>query len=168
MKTILSRMKTLIVNNKVAGSALFYVRHVEIIHPELGMTVISTATLPSIFLTPVSTTEVWTTTQRKEAVSQVIAYLILSYHQRETSIMGDSSRPGGHGKGITDFVIDFLDVFRGHRLAVDGTNYLDKPLDIRNINYIREDLGDNAHIIVAEISMEASRLFLQSSLPGDI
>ncbi len=172
MKTILTRMKTLVQNNsQIAGAAtttLAYVRAVEVVHPDLDDTVFSVATLPKIVLVPVSTSESWQASGKKEAVNTVVAYLILSYHQRETSIMGDATRPAGHGKGIVDFVTDFLSVFRGHRLSTDGSIYLDKPIDISSVDYIAENLGENGHFIIAQVTMECVRLFDQATLPGNV
>lgn len=167
MKTILSRLKTLVQHEMVEGGTLSYVKSVEIVHPEL-LEVHSNAVIPKIVFTPSSTSESWVASQKKEATNTVLAYLVLRYAQRETSIMGDATRAGGHGKGIMDFVSDFLSVVRGHRLSVDGTIYLDKPLDISTINYIREDLGENAHLLVAEITMQCTYQFLQTDLPGNI
>ena len=169
MKTILTRMKTLVDNNNNSGGTLFYVQATEVVHPDLDDTVFSVARLPKIVFTPVSTSESWIASGRKEAINIVVAYLILRYHQRESSILGDSTRSGGQGKGIIDFVTDFLTVFRGHRLSQSGGDpYLDKPLDITGIDYFAQNLGENGNFLVAGVTMECSRLFTQSSLPGDI
>lgn len=165
-------MKTIIQDNG-GGSpggtgSLSYVLHTEILHPDLGLTMISKASFPAIFFTPVNTREAWIASQEKEAINVVYAYLMIQYFQRESSIMGDPTRPAGQGKGIIDFVNDFLTVFRGHRLAVAGANYLNKPLDIRNIDYIMTSHGENAKIIVAQINMECRHIFLQTTLPGNI
>lgn len=172
MKTILSRLKTVVIDN--GGGApggtgtLSYVLHTEVIHPELGLTLISKASLPAIFFTPINTRESWIASQEKEAINRVYAYLIMAYYQRESSILGDATRPGGQGKGIMDFAADFLTIFRGHRLAVAGANYLNKPLDIMNIDYIMSNHGENAKIIVAQITMECRHIFLQTALPGNV
>ena len=168
MKTILSRMKTLVENNKISGGTLAYVQDVEIVHPEIALTNITIASLPKILLVPVSTVETWIASMRKEAKNIVIAYLILLYRQRESSIIGDSTRPGGQGKGIADFVADFETVFRGHRLSSGGTIYLDKPLDFTSIEYVTQEFGDEGYLIVSAITMECSRIFEQASLPGNV
>lgn len=168
MKTILSRLKDLINTQNNAGNTLDYVRSFEVVHPDLDLTVTSLATLPRIVFVPVSTSEDWVASQEKQAVNVVNAYLMLRYNQRESSIMGDSTRPGGQGKGIVDFVADFMSVVRGHRLAVGGTNYLNKPLDVTGVEYVIETVGENAHILVAQITMLCQRVFLQTSLPGDV
>lgn len=168
MKTILSRLKTLIENNKNAGETLEYVKSVEIIHPEIDLTVHSLAQFPRVTFVPVSTTEEWTASQTKQAVNIVNAYLMLRYFQRETSIMGDSSRPSGHGKGIIDFVADFLDVTRGHLLGTGGEHYLDKPLDIQNVDYVVETLGENTHLLIAQITMQCTRIFRQTTIETNV
>lgn len=168
MKTILARLKTLIQDSKIEGATLSYVKSVEVVHPEIGLTVHSLATFPRIVFTPGSTSEEWVASQEKQATHLLTGYLMLQYFQRESSIMGDPVRPSGQGKGILDFTIDFLDVVRGHRLAVDGVRYLDKPLDILAVEYIREDLGENAYLLVAAVQMQCTRLFLQTSLPGNV
>lgn len=168
MKTILSRLKTLIENNNNSGGTLEYVRAVEVVHPDLDETVFSVAMLPKIVFTPQSTAEQWIASGKKEAVNTVLAYLILRYHQRESSIMGDSTRSGGQGKGIVDFTLDFLSVVRGHRLSTGGSVYLDRPLDVTNVDYMAENLGENGNFLVAVITMLCARTFDQASLPGDI
>lgn len=165
MKTILTRMKTLVQDNQ--SGTLSYVPYVEISHPELTLINISTSMLPSIFLVPVSTVEEWEASQRKIAKHIVKAFLIMEYNKRELNIIGDETR-GRNGKGITDLVIDFLTVFRGHRLAVSGNNYLDKPLDVDNIDYFKDNWSEDAFLIVAEITMNCTRLFIQQTLPGDV
>lgn len=172
MKTILTRMKTLVENNsQIAGAStatLAYVKSVEVVYPDLLQTEMFLPSLPRIVLTPVSTVETWAASGRKQLMNVLSAYLMLQYHMREANIMGDTTRPAGQGKGIIDFVADFLTVFRSHRLAVGGTNYLDKPLDITNINYMVEQYGEKAHILIAEVTMECTRLIEQTSLPGNI
>lgn len=169
MKTILSRMKTLVQDNDDPGSGvLSYVKLVEVIHPDIALTQISNSLLPSIFLTPVNTTEEWQASQRKMHTHTLTAHLILHYNQREQSIMGDPTRPNAEGKGILDFVTDFLSVFRDTRLAVAGVNYLDKPLQPVNIEYVRTDLSENVFLLVAAVTMVCTRLFLQTSLPGNV
>ena len=166
MKTILTRMKTLVQNNQGSSQTLSYVKFVEICHPDISLLKISKSLLPSIFLIPVDTSEDWQASQEKIQVNSVQAFLIMEYNQRELSIIGDSTRP--QGKGILDFVQDFLTVFRDHRLSVDGTVYLDKPLEVLSVDYSRENLSENAFLIVAAISMRCTRLFLQTILPGNI
>lgn len=168
MKTVLSRMKTLVNNNKGSGQTLSYVKHVEVLHPEIAQTVINASVLPSIFLVPVGSSEEWDATLRKKATHSVRAHLIMSYHQRELSIMGDASRPDAQGKGILDFVSDFSDVFRGHRLAIGGEEYLAEPLDIVDIEYLPGELSDNVFMVVATVTMKCVRLFMQQSLPGNV
>ena len=168
MKTILTRLKTLVDNSNNSGNILEYVKSFEVIHPELDLTVNSVAAFPKIAFVPVSTIEEWVASQRKQASNIVIAYLMLRYHAREASILGDSMRPGGHGKGILDFVADFISVVRGHRLSLAGETYLDKPLDITNVEYMREEIAGGAHMLVAAVTMECTRLLTQSSLPGDV
>lgn len=168
MKTILERCKTLVENNNNEGGTLSYVRDTEVIHPDIAMTRISITSLPKIVFTPISTSESWIASQRKQQLHRLASYLILQYHQRESSIMGDSSRPAGHGKGIMDFVADFMTVFRGHRFASGGTNYLDKPMDVVSIEYFKPEMSEEPQLLVAEIVMECSRLILQDSLPGNV
>jgi len=155
-------------DNMVAGATLSYVKHTEVVHPELGLTMISMATLPAVLIVPIGTSEAWIASQKKEAINTVNAYLVLSYNQRESSIMGDSSRPDGHGKGIMDFANDFLSVVRGHFLGTGDVDYLSKPLDIVNIDYFADTLGENAHVLVAQFLLEARRQFLQTSLPVNV
>jgi hypothetical protein len=168
VNVILPRLKTLVANNKSSGGALSYIGSVEIIHPDLMLTTVFLPTLPKVCFWPARTQEAWVASQRKQAVNQVSAYLILKYLTRETSIVGDSTRPAGEGKGITNFVVDFLSVVRGTRLAIAGENYLDKPLDISGVSYTKSEISDDAHILVAQVDMIASRLFTQQTLPGDI
>lgn len=168
MKTILTRAKTLVNDNRAPGQTLEYVKGVEVVHPEIELTTITIPSIPKIIFTPVSTSEEWVASLRKNSLNVVMAYLILQYHQRESSIISDATRPSGQGKGITDFVSDFISVFRGHRFAVDGVNYLDKPLDITNIDYADPISVDNGHLIVAAVTMECSRLLTQVSLPGNV
>lgn len=168
MKTILTRMKTLVADNAVADGTLAYVKHHEVIHPELGVTVISKASFPAIFLVPISSTEEWVASQEKEAVHELHAFLIMQYLQREASILGDASRPAGQGKGIVDFALDFVSVFRGHMLGSGGTNYLTAPLDIQAIDYFADNLGENANIMIAQIVMQCRRVFLQTSIPVNV
>src|SRR3990167_923706 len=162
MKTILTRMKTL----AEESSTLDYVKHVEVCHPDIALLSMSRYLFPSLFLVPESTREDWEASQRKISIHQVIANLIMEYSQRELSIIGDSTRP--QGKGVLDYVSDFLSVFRDHRLAVDNINYLDKPLEIISVDYAREDLSEDAFLIVATVSMQCTRLFIQQTLPGNI
>lgn len=159
-------MKSLVQNNSGSSQTLSYVRHVEICHPEIALIEISRTMFPSIFLIPVDTSETWQASQEKIQIHNVKAFLMLEYNQRELSIIGDSTRP--QGVGILDFVRDFFTVFRDHRLAENYVNYLDKPLEITGVDYAREDLSDNAFLIVAEVSMTCTRLFLQTSLPGNV
>jgi len=168
LKTILGRLKTLITNNRDPGDTLAYVRAVEVVHPDLDQTVFSVANLPKVVFVPESVSEAWTASGKKEARNIVSAFLILRYHQRETSIIGDSSRPGGEGKGIVDFVEDFLSVVRGQRLSTGGSVYLDRPLDIESVDYIAENLGENGSFLIAQVTMRCDRLFDQAALPGDI
>ncbi len=167
MKTILTRLKTLINNNNNDGGTLSYVKSVEVVHPELDLTLTPFPALPRVTFVGENTREEWVA-QRKELTNTVTAYLMLRYMQRETSILGDSSRAGGQGKGILDFVNDFLTVVRGHRLEQGDDIYLSKPLDIINIEYIRESLDGNAHLLIAAITMECVHLLAYASLPGDI
>lgn len=168
MKTLLTRMKTLVENNSGSGQTLSYVKGVEVIYPDLNQTVLSIGSFPKVNLVAVSTTEEWVSTQRKQATHVVLAYLTMIYLQRESYFLGDASRPGGHGKGIIDFIDDFSTVFRGHRLSVNDEVYLDKPLDIVNINYAVEEYAENARLGVARITMQCTRLFNQTSLPGNV
>lgn len=164
MKTILTRMKTLVQNNFSSGQTLSDIKFVEIAHPEVALLEFSNSVLPSIFLAPGPTKESWETTQRKLAEHRVYAYIVLHYNQRELNIIGDSAR---NINGILDIENNFLEVFRGHRLAVDGTNYLDKPLDIEDIDRNPFPVEDG-FIITSKIIMLCTRIFLQTSLPGNI
>ena len=92
----------------------------------------------------------------------------MMYHTRETGIIGDSTRSTNQGKGIVDFVEDFVSVVRGHRLSVDGTKYLDRPLDILGITYNEPIVINNAHLLLASVSMQCNYLFNQATLPGNI
>jgi hypothetical protein len=168
VNTILPRLKTLIENNKASVGALSYIGSVEVTHPDLMLTTIFLPTLPKVCFWPGKTSEIWVASQRKQAMNFVSAYLIMKYLTRETSIIGDSDRTAGQGKGITNFVVDFISVVRGTRLAVAGTNYLDKPLDISAVSYTKSEISDDAHILIAQVDMVAARLFTQSTLPGDI
>lgn len=168
MKTILTRMKTLVTDNMGSGQTLSYVQQVEIVHPEVDLLTINIQTLPKILIIPGRTNERWVASQQKEATHSVKAYLMILYNLREGSIMGDPSVGGASGVGIVDFVADFLTVFRGHRLASGGVNYLDKPLDISDAEYIMQQIAEDAHILVASITMQLSRLFLQTSLPTNV
>lgn len=159
-------MKTFANDNRVAGGTLSYVKYVEIIHPDVALTDIPRALFPAIFLTPIRSSETYETTLRKIISLQVKAYLVMQYNQRELSIIGDSTRP--QGKGILDLVEDFLTVFRGTRLSVGGSLYLDKPMEISNVDYIIDQPQDNVFMLVAELTLDCSRLLLQTSLPGDI
>lgn len=165
MKTILSRLKTLVKDNNSPGQTLSYVKFIEIIHPEIALLEISLSVMPSIFLAPGATVETWETTQRKKAEHRIMAYLVMRYNQRELNIIGDSTRP--QGQGILDFENDFMTVVRGHRLAVDGNLYLDKPLDIEDIDRAPMELADG-FIITSKMTLYCTRLFTQSSLPGNI
>ena len=168
MKTTLARLKTMVDTANNAGGDLTYVKHVEIIHPEIGLTLVSKASLPAIFITPVGTVERWVASQEKEAVHTVALYCVMAYHQRESALMGDSTRPAGQGKGIVDFAADVMGVVRGHRLAVDGTHWLTRPIDLTNVTYIVEQLGEHGHVQVAELTLEGGRVFLQTTLPGNV
>ena len=166
MKTIVTRMKTLVNNNRGEGGTLSYVKHVEIVHPQIALLNISKSLLPSILITPINTNEMWDATQRRIEEHSVRAYLMMMYNQRELSIIGDAARV--QGKGILDFENDFASVFRGHRLAVDGTNYLAKPLDFSNIDYFDDNLSEDVFLLVAEITMLCTRIRMQTALPGNI
>lgn len=166
MKTILTRMKTLVQHNNSPSGTLSYVKHVEVCHPEIALLSVSRSMFPSVFLIPVGTSETWEASQRKIQEHQVQAYLMMEYNQRELSIIGDSTR--AQGTGILDFVNNFMSVFRDHRLAKDGVNYLDKPIEITGVDYAREDLSEDAFLIVASIAMTCTRLFIQTTLPGDV
>ena len=168
MKTILTRCKTLVLDNNRVGETLEYVRAAEIVHPDLELSLTTISSIPKIIFHPISTTERWVATGRKEAVHLVMASLILEYRQRESSIIGDATRPSGQGKGIVDFVVDFLSVFRGHRLSTGGSIYLDKPMDIENVDYVAYQLTEEAQLLVAQITLNCSRLFDQATLPGNI
>lgn len=140
----------------------------EIIHPDIAMTNITGASLPKIVFTPLNTSERWVANGKKEAMNIVAAYVILAYAARESSIMGDPGRPAGHGKGIMDYVSDFLNVFRGQRFSLAGVPYLDKPMDVRSVEYFKTNMSDQPDLIVAEIIMECPRLFVAVPLPGDV
>lgn len=166
MKTILTRMKTVVGNNNSNGQTLSYVKDVEIIHPEIAMIEISQSKFPSVFLAPARTNEAWEASQIKRAEHRIMVYLTMQYNQRELNIIGDETR-GSNGKGILDFENDFLTVFRGHRLAISGNNYLDKPLDVEDID--REPIQlEDGFIITSRITLFATRLFTQVTLPGNI
>ena len=167
MKTTLDRLRTLVKDKSVAGGTLSYVQGVEVVHPELELTTITITSLPKILLVPVSTLEEWIASQEKQATHVVVAYMVIRYMQRESSIMGDITRSGGQGKGIMDFAEDFISVVRGHRLATGGTPYLHKPLDIQNVDYMLQE-NDSGHLLIAAVTMQAVRTFLQTSLPGDV
>lgn len=169
MKTILQRCKTLIADNSGPTSTLSYVKDTEVIHPDMAMINITGASLPKVVFTPISTSERWVSSGKKESLNIISAYMILEYHQRESSIMGDSTRPGGQGKGIVDFALDFVSLFRGQRFSIDGSiPYLDKPTDIKSIEYFKTSISEDASLLVAEVIMECSRLFVAVPLPGDV
>lgn len=144
------------------------VKNTEIVHPDLAMTNITGAALPKIVFTPISTSEKWIANGKKEAIDIIAVYMILEYHMREASIMGDPNRPLGQGKGIIDFTLDLVSVLRGQRFSVNGTPYLDKPTDIVSINYFKTNLSDQPEMMVSEIMMECRRLFVAVPLPGDV
>lgn len=152
----------------ISAMPLSYIQAVEIVHPTLPETFHSKAKFPKIIFTPEVTQEAWISTKEKESVNIVNAYVLYLYNAREASIMGDPNRAGVQGKGLIDILEDFLSVVRGHRLSVGGVAYLNKPLDIMNIQYMEEETDDNVFFIVASIRMECRFLFLQTSLPGDI
>lgn len=160
-------MKTVVLNNKNSGQTLAYVKHVEVIHPEIAVIDINQSVCPSIYFAPGSTTESWEASQKKLAEHRIYAYLVMYYTQRELNVIGDESR-GLNGKGLLDLENDFLTVFRGHRLAVDGNNYLDKPLDVEDIDRAPNQIDDNVFLITSKITLFASRLFTQQNLPGNI
>lgn len=165
MKTILTRMKQLVKNNNSSGQTLSYVKFVEVVHPEVAMLEISKSLFPSIFISPGKTKESWEASQRKVAEHRIYAYLTMMYNQRELNIIGDSTRP--QGQGLLDFENDFMTVFRGHRLSIAGQNYLDKPLDIDEIDRSPMPLQDG-YIVTSRITMRCTHLFIQPTLPGDI
>lgn len=167
MKTILTRMKTLVKDNSQPGQTLQYVKLVEVVHPEIAVLDINQSVTPSVFLAPGRTIESWEASQKKLAEHRVIAYLVLYYTQRELNIIGDETR-GLNGKGMLDFENDFLSIVRGHRLAVSGNNYLDKPLDVEDIDRYPSQIDENVFLITSKITLYATRLFTQATLPGDI
>lgn len=161
-------MKTVVQSNNSPGETLSYVKFTEVTPPSISLLNINRSVFPSIFFFPNSTSETWETTRKKVITHSVGAHLVMEYNQRELSIIGDSTRGSNFGKGILDFSEDFITVFRGHRLAVDGQEYLDKPLEIMNVDYFREEMSDEAFFIIATITMQCTRLFLQNELPGNI
>lgn len=164
MKTILQRCKTLVKDNP----DILNVKNTEIVHPDLAMTNITGAALPKIVFTPINTTERWVASGKKEAINTIAVYVILEYHMREASIMGDPNRPGGQGKGIIDFTLDLVSILRGQRFSLNGVLYLDKPTDIKSIDYFKTNLSDQPEMMVAEVIIECSRLFVAVPLPGDV
>ena len=167
MKTVLTRIKTLVQDNLGGSNTLSYVVSAEIVHPQIDLSKQFVAGLPKVLITPGQTSESWIATQRKESKNTVTAYLLMMYHQRETGIIGDASR-GTQGKGIVDFVEDFISVVRGHRLSVADEKYLDRPLDILGVVYNEPIVVNNSHILLASVSMQCNFLFNQTSLPGNI
>ena len=168
MKTVLTRLKTLVQDNLGGSNTLSYVVSAEIVHPQIDLSKQFIAGLPKVLITPNKTSESWVSTQKKESKNVVNAYLLMMYHTRETGIIGDSTRSTNQGKGIVDFVEDFVSVVRGHRLSVDGTKYLDRPLDILGITYNEPIVINNAHLLLASVSMQCNYLFNQATLPGNI
>lgn len=164
MKTILQRCKTLVMDNPT----ILNVKNTEIVHPDLAMTNITGAALPKIVFTPISTMERWVASGKKESVNVVAVYVILEYHMREASIMGDANRPAGQGKGIIDFTLDLVSVLRGQRFSLNGVPYLDKPTDIKSIDYFKTNLSDQPEMMISEIMLECCRLFVAVPLPGDV
>lgn len=168
MKTILSRMKQLVRNKMVAGQTLEYVKFAEVVHPEVyQINDVSLSVLPSVFFAPGLTSEAWEATLKKVATHRVYAYLTMRYAQRELNVIGDETR-GLNGKGMLDFENDFLSVFRGHRLSVEGVEYLDKPLDVEEIDRNPVEVQENVFVLVSRITFLATRLFNQIELPGNI
>ena len=165
MKTVLTRLKTLVQDNLGGSNTLSYVVSAEIVHPQIDLSKQFVAGLPKVLITPGQTSEVWQATQRKESRNVVTAYLLMMYHNRETGIVGDSATSV---KGIVDFVEDFVSVVRGHRLSVGGEKYLDRPIDILGIVYNEPIVVNNGHILLASVSMQCNFLLNQSSLPGNI
>lgn len=147
------------------GNTLSYVLSAEIVHPQIDLSKQFVAGLPKILFTPSQTNELWAATQRKESRNVVTAYLLMIYHNRETGIIGSDAN---NVKGIVDFVEDFISVVRGHQLSVSGTKYLDRPLDVLGVVYDDPVVVNNAHILVASITMQCNFLFNQTSLPGNV
>lgn len=174
MNTILPRLKTLVQDNAGVGQTLYYVnpKFVEVVHPEVILSLITRDSLPKICIAPDTTDqEKWVATGRKSQQSLVNAYLMMSYMAREVSLLGDSSRPGAQGVGMIQFVTDFMGVVRNTRLAVAGAIYLEKPLEIGRIKYIvQPGMSDDAQMLIANVQLFCSRLITltSNSLPGNI
>lgn len=164
MKTILQRCKTLVKDNP----DILNVKSTEIVHPDLAMTNITGASLPKIVFTPINTTERWVASGKKESINTIAVYVILEYHMREASIMGDPNRAAGQGKGIIDYTLDLVGLIRGQRFSINGVLYLSKPTDIKSIDYFKTNLSEQPEMMVAEVIIECSRLFIAVPLPGDV
>ncbi len=160
-------MKTVVQDNDAVGQTLEYVKLVEAIHPDIAVIDINQSVLPGIFLAPGETSETWVASQRKQAEHRVMAYLVLYYTQRELNVIGDATR-GLNGKGLLDFENDFLTIFRGHRLAVNDEVYLDKPMDVENIDRYPFQIDENVFLLISKITLLCTRLFTQATLPGNI
>ena len=148
MKTILSQIKTTLRNS----TTLRYVNKIEIVSPKL-LPDISSSLLPYIGIAPVSTSESWIA-QQKEAVHSVDVYAVIWLQIPESAILGDSVK-----KGMLEVVDDISSVLRGERLLVNSNYYLSKPIEITNIDYVVAQYGDNAFLLVADISLRCVRRF---------
>lgn len=167
MKTVLTRLKTLVQDNIVASATMQYVKSVEVVHPQVDLSKQFVSGMPKVLIAPGKTSEGWVATKKKESRNVVNAYMLMMYHTRETGIIGDPTR-GDQGKGIVDFVEDFISVVRGHQLSLNGVKYLDRPLDILGVVYNDPIVMNNGHLLLASVSMQCNYLFAQASLPGNV
>lgn len=150
------------------GESLSYVKSTEIIHPDVVLTSITIASMPKVCIYPEESSERWIATKRKEEINMVGVYAIIQYHIRENSLIGDSTRPGGSGKGILDFVEDLKGILRGDRLQLGGTPYLSFPIEVESTEFADPVAHQNAHLLVAKILLRCARIITVSDLAGDI
>ena len=163
MKTTVSRIKSLVTSKMDSGDTLSYVKSVEVIHPDIVLTSLTIAGMPKVCVYPEESSEKWIATKRKEEVNMVGLYAILSFHTRETSIIGDATR-----KGILDFVEDLKGVLRGDRLQLGGTPYLSFPIEVESTEFADPVAHQNAHLLVAKIMLRCARIITVTDLAGDI
>ncbi len=148
MKSTVKQIKSVLSSH----STLSYIKKFEIVSPRL-LPDISSTQVPYVGIAPLSTSESWVA-QRKQAIHRVEIYIVNYIQLMENSIIGDTVKPG-----LLDVVNDVESVIRGHRLPIDGTNYLSKPIEINSVDYSVTTYGDQFYLFVASLSLECIRLF---------
>lgn len=149
MKTSVTRIKTLLQNSATLNT---YIKKIEIISPRL-LPDLTIAQVPYIGIAPVSSSESWVA-QMKQSILRIELYAVNWFQVQEVSIIGDSIK-----KGILEIVDDVSTVIRGSFLPENSINYLSKPIEITNIDYIVAGYGDNAYLLVSSISLQCVKLF---------